>query len=121
MWEVLTRDAVALTVEVVRVARVSVQLVLSVLLKLEVVAVQDVSPCLSRGRLIPRRQNRVERVSPSCTSTTRRALEDLTAHGLLARSKQGKGKADLWQVTDWARERWQATVPHKSFDMQKEN
>jgi hypothetical protein len=54
------------------------------------------------------------------TSTTRRALEDLTAHGLLARSKQGKGKADLWHATDWARDRWRATVPQKSFITQKE-
>jgi len=54
------------------------------------------------------------------TNTTRRALEDLTAHGLLTRSKQGKGKADLWRATDWARERWQATVPEKSFITQSE-
>jgi hypothetical protein len=37
------------------------------------------------------------------TSTTRRALEDLAAHKLLDREPaQGKGKADVWHVQQWA-------------------
>lgn len=47
------------------------------------------------------------------TSTTRRALEDLAAHGVVARRSQGQGSADLWYVTDWTRDRWR-TVPEKS-------
>jgi hypothetical protein len=54
------------------------------------------------------------------TITVRRGLEDLTAHGLMRKVKQGKGKADLWQATDWARERWQATFSEKSFITQSE-
>lgn len=36
------------------------------------------------------------------TQTTRRALEDLTAHYVVERHPQGKGKADLWNLSDWA-------------------
>jgi hypothetical protein len=35
------------------------------------------------------------------TTTTRRILEDLAAHGLIARHSQGQGKADCWSLTDW--------------------
>lgn len=41
----------------------------------------------------------------SPTNTTRRALEDLNAYRLVVRTSQGKGKPDLWHVTDWTRER----------------
>jgi hypothetical protein len=44
------------------------------------------------------------------TTTARRALEDLAAHGLTKRTKQGPGKEDLWAMTVWAREHW-VTVP----------
>jgi hypothetical protein len=65
MRKVLAGDAVAsglvvpvrgarVGIEAVRVARVSVQLVLRVLLKREVAAVLDVSACLRRCRLSPR-------------------------------------------------------------------
>jgi DNA-binding transcriptional ArsR family regulator len=37
------------------------------------------------------------------TSTTRRALEDLTAHGVVVRYPQGEGKADVWRLADEAR------------------
>lgn len=57
------------------------------------------------------------------TSTTRRALEDLTAHGVAQRRKAPKpgedddlenlGERDLWSLTEWARERW-PHVPEKS-------
>lgn len=47
------------------------------------------------------------------TTTTRRALEDLAAHGLVTRRSQGAGKADLWEVDGWARDRW-PTVPEMS-------
>ncbi len=39
----------------------------------------------------------------------RRALEDLTAHRLVLRAKQGKGQADTWTLTKWASERLAAT------------
>jgi hypothetical protein len=34
------------------------------------------------------------------TNTVRRVLEDLAAHGLIARKSQGKGKADCWTMTE---------------------
>lgn len=48
------------------------------------------------------------------TTTARRALEDLTAHGAVRRS--GDGKADLWRPSDWLTARWWATgtVPETS-------
>jgi hypothetical protein len=39
-------------------------------------------------------------------TTTRRALEDLAAYGIVNRTSQGQGNADLWALTDWARTRW---------------
>jgi hypothetical protein len=48
------------------------------------------------------------------TTTARRALEDLAAHGVLEHTSQGKGKADLWTLSTWANERWKATVPAMS-------
>jgi hypothetical protein len=47
------------------------------------------------------------------TTTARRALEDLAAHGIVVRQAQGQGRADLWQASAWARGRW-PTVPEKS-------
>lgn len=45
------------------------------------------------------------------TQTARRALEDLTAHGVIDRKSQGPGRADLWTLSDLARELYdQATV-----------
>jgi len=35
------------------------------------------------------------------TNTARRILEDLAAHGLLVRTSQGTGKADLWDKSTW--------------------
>ena len=35
--------------------------------------------------------------------TTHRTLEELAAHGVIARKSQGQGKADLWRVKHWAR------------------
>jgi hypothetical protein len=43
------------------------------------------------------------------TRTTRRALEDLTAHGVVVRYAGGEGKADLWQLSADAKG-WLATV-----------
>lgn len=40
------------------------------------------------------------------TTTARRALEDLAAHGVVVRESQGPGKADLWGVSTWAASRW---------------
>jgi len=35
------------------------------------------------------------------TQTTRRALEDLAAHGVVKRQPGGQGKADLWETSKW--------------------
>jgi hypothetical protein len=40
--------------------------------------------------------------------TTRRALEDLTAHGVLERSGDGQGVAARWALSSWARRHWNA-------------
>jgi IclR helix-turn-helix domain len=40
------------------------------------------------------------------TSTTRRTLEDLQAHGLVLRVAGGKGKADSWLTTTWTDAHW---------------
>jgi hypothetical protein len=45
------------------------------------------------------------------TTTTRRALEDLTVHGVATRIIAPKGGADQWRLTDWAWARYRATVP----------
>lgn len=37
------------------------------------------------------------------TQTTRRSLEDLVAHGLVECTRQGEGKAHLWELSDFAR------------------
>jgi hypothetical protein len=38
-------------------------------------------------------------------NTAARALEDLAAHKLVKRHPQGQGKADLWALTQWTRDR----------------
>jgi hypothetical protein len=53
------------------------------------------------------------------TTTTRRALEDLVAHGIAVRRIQGQGQSDLWQASDWTRGRW-PTVPEKSEEMRSD-
>jgi hypothetical protein len=46
------------------------------------------------------------------TNTVRRALEDLTAHGVVRRLPGGKGHADRWELTEWTWHRWPSgTVP----------
>lgn len=57
------------------------------------------------------------------TTTARRALEDLAAHGVLRRLAQEAGKADLWEPTPWTLDRWAivaalaaVTVPEMSGD-----
>lgn len=48
------------------------------------------------------------------TTTTRRALEDLVAHGLAKRAKRaGKGAVDedLWTLSEWTRKRWPDISP----------
>ena len=49
------------------------------------------------------------------TTTTRRALEDLAAYGIVQRQTQGPGRPDVWQVSAWTRRRW-PTVPEMSED-----
>jgi hypothetical protein len=60
------------------------------------------------------------------TSTTRRALEDLTAHGLAKRRKQhvktekGTGTViDYWRLTDFTLSRWPQRFPEKSVHKQR--
>ena len=43
--------------------------------------------------------------------TTRRALEDLTAHRVVVRTAGGTGRADRWQLADQTRQWLDATVP----------
>jgi len=51
------------------------------------------------------------------TVTTRRLLEDLTAHGVLQRESQGEGKPNRWLIEPWAVERYRAaTLPEMSED-----
>ena len=40
------------------------------------------------------------------SSTVRRALEDVEAHGLAERIVEGKGKAHLWLASRWTRTHW---------------
>jgi hypothetical protein len=44
------------------------------------------------------------------TDTVRHALQDLEAHGVLERTAQGDGKADLWSFTDWAKKGYDAAT-----------
>ena len=39
------------------------------------------------------------------TTTTRRTLEDLTAHHLVKRFPAGSGTADTWELSEWTRDR----------------
>jgi hypothetical protein len=52
------------------------------------------------------------------TQTTRRALEDLTAHQLVSRRSSGKGKADHWRLADFAHSHYAAAlgVPEMSLN-----
>jgi DNA-binding IclR family transcriptional regulator len=43
------------------------------------------------------------------TSTTKRALEDLTAHKIARRTSRGEGSADTWQLTEQAHEWYSAS------------
>jgi hypothetical protein len=45
------------------------------------------------------------------TTTARRTLEDLAAHGLVDRTSGGNGRADAWRLSDWARDHWNRSVP----------
>jgi hypothetical protein len=53
-------------------------------------------------------------------TTTRRALEDLTAHGIAQRQAPGHGAADSWVASEWARGRWPC-VPEKSEEARSEH
>ncbi len=44
------------------------------------------------------------------TATTRRALEDLTAHGVVERHSHGQGKAATWSLPSWTRERYERAM-----------
>src|SRR5207245_2205946 len=56
------------------------------------------------------------------TGTSRRALEDLTAHGIVHRIRPAKGEknVDRWKLTEWADEHYQACVPEKSSNTRSE-
>jgi len=55
------------------------------------------------------------------TQTTRRALEDLTAHAIVERQSQGKGKPDTWRLSEWTRARYARvrTVPERSGNVSR--
>jgi hypothetical protein len=42
------------------------------------------------------------------TSTVHRSLEELAAYAVASRTPQGAGRADLWALTKWARDKWAA-------------
>jgi bifunctional DNA primase/polymerase-like protein/primase-like protein/IclR-like helix-turn-helix domain-containing protein len=48
--------------------------------------------------------------------TTHRTLEELAAHGVIARKSQGQGKADLWRVRRWARSLHRAATSSEMSD-----
>lgn len=53
------------------------------------------------------------------STTTRRACEDLVAHGLIDKTRQGEGKAHLWELTAFSKERLQTAsdgLPKTTFD-----
>ena len=52
------------------------------------------------------------------TTSARRHLEDLEAHRVIERERQGEGKADRWRLAGWTRERW-PTVPEMSEPMER--
>jgi hypothetical protein len=45
------------------------------------------------------------------TTTAARHLEDLAAHGVVVRHKQGQGKSDLWTLSRCTASRWPRTSP----------
>lgn len=45
------------------------------------------------------------------TNTTRRILEDLHGLGLVDREHEGKGYADKWQISEYAKELWNKATP----------
>lgn len=51
------------------------------------------------------------------TNTTRRTLEDLTAHYVIERHRHGQGNADGWSLAEWAHKRFveaKSSVPEMS-------
>ena len=44
------------------------------------------------------------------TTTTRRVLEDLNAHGLVQREEYEDGRSDAWQLSAWARDKYRESV-----------
>jgi hypothetical protein len=45
------------------------------------------------------------------TTTVRRGLEDLAGHGIVVRSKSGKGKSDTWQISSYCRDLVKTAFP----------
>lgn len=72
----------------------------------------DSMPAIRRGvleRLAPRGAETTTAIAEALgypTTTARRALEDLAAHGVVRRIAEGPGKADRWEMDPWTRERW---------------
>jgi hypothetical protein len=70
------------------------------------IALDSVPPLRRRAYDYVPKDNTVETTAVAVelglpTTTTRRILEDLAAHGLLVRISQGSGKPDLWHRADW--------------------
>lgn len=57
------------------------------------------------------------------SNTVRRTLEDLAAYNLIERESRGEGKADFWQLSEWASSAYGAvvTLPQTSVGMKSEN
>jgi len=52
------------------------------------------------------------------TTTTRRVLEDLTAHRLVQREEGDDGKSDSWRLSAWARDKYRESIgPEKSVEL----
>ncbi len=64
----------------------------------------------------PQRTNEVAEAVSHPSRTTLRALQDLDAHGVIRREVGGEGRADHWQIADWARRAYvrAMTVPTSS-------
>jgi hypothetical protein len=62
----------------------------------------------------PMKTSAVAEVVRHPTGTTRRTLEDLTAHHVVLRHAGGQGKADTWELSGFAREHYIAAFPERS-------
>jgi hypothetical protein len=55
------------------------------------------------------------------TTTAKRILEDLAAHGLVKRKSDGQGKADLWKRTDWREREAEEEAKYAAAEAERED